>query len=231
MSPPAKRSKRKFIVRTVEEERAEAILRFHKENRDDEFLWSRDLNYFEKRIAEGSLYEVVEVLRRSEEIVGFCYIALETELDAKTPRSELGGIYIRKDCRPLGLPSVICKAAIIDRFVWAPPSGRLIAHVHPKNNNPLNLLTMSLGFKHVGQETIPGAKVPKEVKLPRNDDGDLVGLLFEFQRAQLLAFAQWLEDFSGTIKKNDVESSVTIDMAIMINPKDSAQALRERAKL
>lgn len=222
ISPPA----RSFLVRISVESRAEEILAFHNEHMT-EHLWPRTLEQFKELAEQGCLYEALETTGGAEEMVGLCYIAHGAEpTSPKTERAEFGGVYITDECRGCGIATALGKVAISNHFVWDPPKGRMIAHVHEYNPLPRGLLEKQLGFIRNGEETPPAEVVPASMK--RNAEGKVVGHLFEFQKTTLLKFAAWIERFSGTLESKAGISNLRIALPSMTQYKaDTIAALRD----
>ena len=201
------RGRRSFTLRIAVEARAPVILKFHKD-RLTPYLWPRDLDYFRALAEQESIYEVIETTDGADRLVGMCYVTDGDEPDTNTPRFEFGGIYVEEDCRGHGLATALGMVAISSHSAWNYRTDRrLIAHVHEKNNDPRGMLEGPLGFVRNGQEIPPAHLVPKSME--RNDDGDVVGHLFEFKRPQLEKFADWIDKFMDEIEgkagKSDLE--------------------------
>jgi hypothetical protein len=140
-------------------------------------------------------------------------------------RSEFGGISVADSCRGLGIATALGIVAISNHFAWDPPTGRLIAHVHEANLLPRGLLQNQLGFEQVGQEIPPPEIAP--ANLARNDDGNVVGDLFEFSRSALDRFADWIEGFAGTLREAAGTSQLEVALPLMAQHRTEAvEALR-----
>ena len=220
-SPP-----RSFLIRIADESRTEDILAFHKEHLT-EHLWPRTFDEFKKLAEQGCLYEAMETTSGAEELVGLCYIAQGNEPSSSAAeRAEFGGVYVTGACRGWGIATALGIVAISNHFVWDPPKGRMIAHVHEDNELPRGLLEKRLGFVRNGEEMPPASAVP--VSMKRNAQGQVVGHLFEFQRATLLKFADWITSFSGSLKSKAGMSKLKIALPSMNQHKaDTLTALRD----
>ena len=220
---------RSFVIRIAVESRTEDILEFHKRHAT-EFLWPRSLEQIEEYANEERLFEVIEVNENEDELVGLCYIAHGEEPDPpNAERDEFGGVFTTEDCRGHGIASALGIIAISNYFAWDPPSGRLIAHVHEDNPLPRGVLQKYLGFFQNGHEIPPAAQVPKSMK--KNKGGEVVGHLFEFQRKTLLEFADWIENFPGTVEGPAGKSKLRIDLPLTTTHRGIAIAtLRDQGK-
>lgn len=195
---------RRFQLRVAVEERLSPIMAFHKAHLT-EHLWPRNEEEFRVLVKSECLLEVVELKvsgfferllgKHSEELVGLAYVAAGTEPDGQTSRAEFGGIFVSEDVRGYGLAVALGIVSISNAFVLDPPSGRMIAHVHEFNDKPRRVLEEHLGFKRKGEEVPPAEVAPPSMK--RNDRGEVVGHLFEFDRRTLCRFADWIDRFSG----------------------------------
>ena len=68
--------------------------------------------------------------------------------------------------------------------------------------------------------------------MARNKEGFVIGDLFQFDRAKLLAFADWIEEFSGTISGKSGDSKLFIDISSINSHRDEAvEALRDLGNL
>ena len=63
--------------------------------------------------------------------------------------------------------------------------------------------------------------------MKRNENDQVVGHLFEFKRATLLSFADWIETFDGTITGKNGTSTLRVDLQIMAVKADAISALRD----
>ena len=223
MTAPASRS---FLIRIADESRTDDILAFHKQHLT-EHLWPRTFAEFRELAEEGCLYEALETTSGEEKLVGLCYVKHgEEPLSAATERAEFGGVYVTAACRGWGIAQALGIVAISNHFVWDPPKGRMIAHVHEHNPLPRSLLEKQLGFVRNGEEIPPAAAVPANMK--RNAQGQVVGHLFEFQRTTLLKFADWIESFSGFLDSKVGKSKLKIALPSMNQYKtDTLTALRD----
>lgn len=195
MSNTAQR--RSFLIRIAFEGRQALILEFHRDHLT-EYLWPRTLEEFTDLARKECLYEVLETTSGAEQLAGICYICHGNEPNPPhSERAEFGGIYVTTECRGLGVATALGKVAISNHFVVDPPRGPLIGHVHEANPLPRGILQNQLGFVLTGQEIPPPENAP--ASMARNDNGDVVADLFEFRRSTLLRFADWIEEFSGSI--------------------------------
>jgi GNAT superfamily N-acetyltransferase len=206
---------RSFRIRVLREECVTEALEFHKQHLT-KHLWPRTLEEFKDLVASESLHEVRETTGGSERLVGICYVASGTWPETGEARFEFGGIFVTDDRRGRGVASALGKAALSSHFYWNSKPVSLIAHVHEFNEKPRGVLQNHLGFVHIGEEIPPADVVPEG--LEKNDKGDVVGHLFEFQRKQLVKFADWLAGFSGSIEGKDGKSLLKIDLAIARDP-------------
>lgn len=224
----AKTIKKNFAICLALADREESILEFHKKHLT-EYLWPRTLDEFKELIEDQCLYEVIEKTGGRNELIGICYIKSGMEPGTTIERDEFGGIYILPEYNGFGLASALGILAISQHYVYSTPSGRMIAHVHESNTLPRGLLKNQLGFSMVGQEIPPTDAVPPS--MARNSKGEVVGDLFQFNQHKLSDFAQWLEDFDGTISgKTCVKSDLLIDMAISKFMDNAIKSLRDLAK-
>ncbi len=215
----------KFTIRLASADRASIILEFHHTHVGD-YLWPRTLEEFKSMIQDECLYELVKPNRRGVELIGICYIAQGTDQESKLSRKEFGGIFLLEKYRggkKFGLARILGMAAICEHFIWDNSDERMIAHVHQENNLPRRLLVEDLGFKPVGQEIPPPHLVPKNMK--KNEEGNVVGDLFEFQREKLKDFAIWLSEFKGWVNA-EVKFRVDLELTIGVKRRDAAKALR-----
>ncbi len=212
---------RSFRINRTREESAPLVLGFHRENQS-EYIWPRTLAEFEDLIRNECLYEVSEITGE-DALVGICY--LKRDEGPAAVRDEFGGICIDDSCRGLGLASVLGLVAISDHFVWDPPPGKLISHVHEDNDLPRSMLEKRLGFVRVGREIPPCEAVPQSMK--RNRDGQVVADLYEFERSMLLDFADWIKGFEGELLRKGVRSRLRIDLSsIAAYRRETITALR-----
>ncbi|MEK7857750.1 MAG: hypothetical protein AAB320_01295 [Elusimicrobiota bacterium] len=225
---------RSFVIRVADESRIEAILEFHKENLT-KHLWPRTIKEFQSLAEQENLYEAIETSGGGEELVGICYIMPGQEI--KPPyaeRDEFGGVYVADNCRSCGIGTALGKTSLANHFAWDPPKGRLIAHVHEENPLPRGMLVDRLGFLHkVEENEIPPAEVVKVAapSMKRNEEGQVVGHLFELQHAALQKLADWVEGFAGTIKGKSGESRLQIALPSMTRYRSNTiKALREHRK-
>jgi GNAT superfamily N-acetyltransferase len=188
-------------------------------------LWPRGLEFFRELAQRESLFEIVANTPFAEEMVGVCYI---TEDPSESQcRIEFGGVYVVPKYRGFGLAAALGKAAVSSLFILDPPSMDIpvIAHVHEKNQEPRGVLRQ-LGFIQTGQESPPEEVVPPG--LERNEEGKVVGDLFEFQRTQLAEFADWLENFQGLAEGKNGKVPLEIDVPFFTKYKSAAiEALRD----
>lgn len=221
---------RTFLIRIVPPSRVEAIHEFYKAFLT-EHLWPRTLEELLDLAEKGSLYEAIETTGCPEKLVGICYIKQDKEIRAPcAERSEYGGAFVVDECRGLGLATTLGRVAISNHYAWDPPKGRLVGHVHEANVLPRNMLQQQLGFvRNTGEDEIPPAAIALK-NMKRNERGEVVGHLFEFQCEKLLEYAKWLEGFSGTIEGKSGESRLRIDLpALTTYKEDALVALREAA--
>lgn len=220
-----------LVIRLVQEDRASVVLRFHEEHVGPH-LWPRSLPQILELAEAEALLEAVQIdAEGGEQIIGVCYVKEENEPTTGVPRWEFGGVFVREDFRGTGIAKALGVLCIANLFVWDPlPAGsRLIAHVHEKNDKPRRLLQEQLGFTHVGEEIPPAEVVPPN--LERNDKGEVVGHLFEFNVARLSEFANWLEEFDGQLVGKKGAIPCHIQMSLHSEHLDVAlQALRDLAR-
>lgn len=220
----AKHPTHRFIIRLAKAEQALTILKFHLSHVGD-YLWPRKIDEIESMIEDECLYELVKKTKKGVILVGICYIAHAEEPDSQAHRKEFGGIFLLPKYRgkKLGLAKVFGMAVLCEHFIWDSSNERMIAHVHEENMLPRRFLTEDLGFKEVGKEMPPAhVKVPSSMK--RNQDGEVVGLLYEFQREKLADFAKWLTTFKGVVE-GEVKSKMRLELGIGKNRKKAAKAL------
>ena len=222
ISPPL----RSFLIRIADESRTEDILAFHNQHLT-EHLWPRTFAEFKNLAEQGCLYEALETSGGEEKIISLCYIVHDNEpASPNTERAEFGGVYVTDDCRGCGIATALGIVAISNHFVWDPPKGRMIAHVHEHNPLPRGLLEKQLGFIRNGEEIPPAEAVPASMK--RNAKGQVVGHLFEFQKTTLLKLADWIEKFSGTLESKTGKSKFRIALPSIAHYKaDTISALRD----
>ena len=213
---------RSFTLRVVVEERASAVLDFHRD-RLTEYLWPRTREDFVELALQECLYEVVETTRGVSDLVGICYVMNSTEPDdERVERSEFGGVFIDEPRRGYGIATALGIVAISNHFAWDPPRGRLIAHVHEANPDPRGMLQDQLGFLLVGEEIPPRDIAP--ASMARNEHGDVVGDVFQFNRVTLSRFADWIERFDGTLHGKQGPSNLDVELDLLRQSRTSAVA-------
>lgn len=202
-----------------------------------EHLWPRSEKEFRELAEDECLLEVVElkapqflqwlVGRHCEELVGLVYVKTATEPNSSVERAEFGGIFVVESCRGFGLAGALGIVSISNYFVLNnPPPGRMIAHVHEFNEKPRRVLENQLGFHKVGEEIPPDEVAPKSMK--RNERGQVVGHLFEFDRARLAKFADWIETFDGITRGKEGEAALEVTLpAVTKNREQTTEALRD----
>jgi len=205
--------KQKFVIRLASSTNEGAILDFHKQN-ITEHLWPRTVENIREYIEDEMLFEVVDL--KLDKIIGMCYIAEGNN------RYEFGGVCLDPEYRGYGLATILGSTAIAQHYISLNgPIEELIAHVHEFNQDPLELLQKRLGFRHVGQEIPPDKDAPKSMK--RNEKGQVVGLLFEFNKTQLDVFGDWFGQFDGNLNN---KAHLQIEIASMTTQK-IAKALKD----
>lgn len=221
-------AQRSFVLRIAVEERAPQLIDFQQKHLT-EYLWPRTVEEFERLAESECLFEVIETTGGREDLVGLCYVMHGTEPeDEQTERAEFGGIYVTDSCRGLGIATALGLIAISNLFAWDPPRGRLIAHVHEDNQLPRGMLHHQLGFELVGQECPPPEVAPPSMK--RNENGEVVGDVFEFRRSTLDQFADWIESFAEQVDAKAGSSTVRVDLPLMTKQRAEAiVALRDLA--
>jgi len=223
--PPEQRH---FVIDLGPSEEVDAIYDFHAGCVDD-FLWPRSPSEFVKLAEDECLYRVLEVRDGRRYLVGICYVKEGRELEApQAMRWEFGGIYISEDCRGLGIPTTLGMVAVSNHLVgdYTRNTVRMIAHVHEFNDKPRGLLDR-LGFKRVGEEIPPDEVAPKSMR--RNERGEVVGHLFEFDRKALSGFADWLQSYDGTTRAKDGRVS-RLEIALPLADRyrsEAVEALRQ----
>lgn len=217
-------SERSFVVRLGTDASVPELLDFH-QRRLTEHLWPRTRAEFKALTEANALYQALETTAGDERLVGLCYISPGVEpLLPGTERHEFGGFYVEDSCRGCGVATALGKLAISNQFAFDPPRGRLVAHVHESNELPRRVLTR-LGFFRNGEETPPPDAAPKMMR--RNARGEVVGHLYEFDRAALIAFADWIDGFDGSIEGRAGRSRLRADLALVSRHKAEAlEALR-----
>ena len=180
-----------FRLRHVVSEDVARVHAFHKEHLT-EFLFPRTEEEFGGLADDQALFEAVDA---AGDTVAICYV--RPVKNAKRTL-EFGGVFVAESCRRCRLADALGLVAITSLLLafGVDANTTLIAHVHEFNEKPRNLLKR-LGFLQTGQETIPEAERPPDIKL--NDDGELVGHVFTFDFASCAGHAQWLEDFDGSL--------------------------------
>lgn len=223
MKTPARRS---FKIRIVDKARQAEAFHFHKDNIGNHLLL-RDEAYFAKRIDDNALYEAVETTSGETKLVGLCYL---TAPDETTGRIEFGGVFVLQEAVGTGLSKALGLCAISNVLTTDTPTNRLIAHVHEKNTKPIRFLTEDLGFiRKVGEEEPAPLDFPGTEDMERVD-GKIIGHLYVFQPKQLSVFADWLDNFSGTIQGKGGESDLQVTMRLTFDLEKSKIALRDLAK-
>jgi RimJ/RimL family protein N-acetyltransferase len=216
---------RAFTLRIARENEVPLVLAFHRSYLT-EHLWPRTLEQFERLAREECLYVIFEKVGNAEELVGMCYVMDGKEPELNTERLEFGGIYVTEGCRGYGVATALGIIAISNHYAWDPPKGRLIAHVHEANQMPRGMLQEQLGFILVGQEIPPPDIAP--ASMARNENGEVVGDLFQFESSTLLRFADWIENFSGTIGGKSGESDLFVDLPLIVSSRrEAVEALRD----
>lgn len=185
---------RSFVVRHVWEDSAERVVAFYQKHISP-FIWPRTLDEINSLARNEHLFEVVEVSASQAVTVGVCYVK-EGEPENGGGCWEFGGLYVAESCRGLGIASALGISVISSHFALMLPA-KLIAHVHVENSMPRGLLQEQLGFRLTGQVQLPGDDAPKNMK--RDENGFVVGDVFEFGRSRLGDFANWIESFSGEL--------------------------------
>lgn len=229
---------RRFQLRIAVEDRLSPIMAFHKAHLT-EHLWPRKEEEFRALAQNECLMEVVELKapafldwllgKHCEQIVGLAYVATGTELDGSTPRAEFGGIFVSEEVRGYGLAVALGIVSISNYFVQDPPAGRMIAHVHEFNDKPRRVLENHLGFKRNGEEVPPPGAAPASMK--RNDRGEVVGHLFEFDRRALRSFAEWIERFSGESHGKSGQATLELRVPSMTKYREATlEALRDMGR-
>jgi hypothetical protein len=117
-------------------------------------------------------------------------------------------VFVEDRLRGLGIAAALGRVAISTLYLTDEPDD-LIAHVHEFNDAPRNLLVDHLGFAETDEQIVPPVEPPQNMK--RNQEGDVVGDVFRFERSQLDAFADWFETFDGTLSGRDGEVLLTIN--------------------
>lgn len=215
-----------FVMRLVLDGRASKILAFHKKH-ITHHLFPRTLEDFESLVGSQSLFEIVEVSGSKDKIVGICYIMEGEDPIDFSERYEFGGIFILPKFQGLGLATALGILSLSQYCVYDPPTGKIIAHVHENNEDPINLLTTRLGFALTGQETIPD-EIAAKLSMEKNASGKVVGNLYDFNFSKLKDFADWLKNFDGKISGG--KSKLEIDLRIWSDLDNAIKALREIAK-
>ncbi len=224
----ASAQQRSFVIRIAFEDRVQLILDFHRDYLT-EYLWPRTLEDFESLAKSESLFEAIETTTGKDSLVGICYVMHGNELESPHgERSEFGGVYVTEDCRGLGIATVLGIVAISNHFAWDPPIGRLVAHVHEANLLPRGMLEKQLGFVRVGQEIPPNDVAPPS--MARNERGEVVGDIFEFQLPTLVRFADWIEAFVASVDGKAGTWSLDIAVPLMTRfRREGLAALRDLA--
>jgi hypothetical protein len=227
----AGKERRSFEIRMAHEDEVALVLDFHTRYLT-QHLWPRTRKDFEELAEENALYVAFETTGDRHDLIGICYI-----MDANEPeqqeveRFEFGGVYVTEGCRALGIASVLGRLAISNFYIGNPPKGRrMIAHVHVDNMLPRGMLKR-LGFIQNGIEIPPDDPLndfpPKS--LARNDRGEVVGDLFEFQLESLAKFADWIENFSDSSDGKSGEFRLTVDLPVIQFREHAVEALRDLA--
>lgn len=177
--------------------------RFHLQNLNSHLL-PRTRERFKAMINDREVYEAFDHV--SEEIVGICYIARDTEICGSPERVEFGGVFVNTEYRGSDLPYALASFAICKFSLDNPPiSERLVAHVHQYNRAPLKLIRR-LGFKALGAE-IPPPDIVKDME--KNQRGYVIGLLFVFMKHAFSDMGTYFEalekaDFSFKLQNGDL---------------------------
>ncbi len=225
----ARTDRRSFVIRMAREDDTARVLQFHQEHLTPH-LWPRTFAEFTKLAEDESLFQALDQTGGDETLVGLCYVMRAHEPGAvSVPRDEFGGVYVADDCRKLGLASVLGTVALSNHFVWDPPPGRLVAHVHRDNPLPRRMLETQLGFVRAGVEVTAAAPGGME----RDAGGGIVGDLYEFDRRALLHFADWLESLATTMfGKDSLESALRVELPLADRfRKEAVSALRALGRL
>lgn len=189
---------------------------FHVQNAG-EFMWPRDEAEFNDLVEGRELF----LLFDRGTVRGICYCSPGDD------RWEFGGIYVVPALRGRGAAVALGRVAIGLAYAYDSPT-KLIAHVHEFNSAPRNLLTEQLGFVDTGQSEVPPIEPPKSMR--RNDAGQVVGDVFEFQPNALSEFADWFEQFDGVLRgKSGCETALAIDADVIKLRDPVVSALRSRA--
>lgn len=214
-----------FAIRKVDLTHSEEALRFHLSNRTP-YLWPRNQSYFNKLAEDGHLFEAIRLSKDGATVIGLCYISVET--DNVAGMGEFGGVYVLFRHRVYDLAYALGIVAIASFYLQDRPRCRLIAHVHQDNSDPLALLE-KLGFVFVDKVTVPPSADAPET-MPKDDDGNVIGIVFEFKRSKLHDFASWVKSFDGTARRKR-KSPATLQIDVLgFQPEargDIASALME----
>lgn len=197
---------KQFIFEHLPVEQAPEAHEFHEEY-ISEYLWPKTQEHFEALAESGGLFRVLDAATGT--MVGVCYIDEGTEPDGGSQRWEFGGIFVNSEYRKYGIGSTLGKICISNHLVMnaTDDDARLIAHVHEFNEAPRRMLTQQLGFVENGQETPPDEVAPPNMK--RNDEGHVVGDLFEFRRSVFDDFADFFEEWAESGQIEGKEGTVS----------------------
>lgn len=200
----------------------EATYEFHRRT-SGEYIWPRTDDEFRALIDEQQVFVAKTAAGVAGLVAGLCYAKRDDDAD----RWEFGGVCVDNTLRGRGVAAVLGRIAISTAFLMDDPPGELIAHVHEFNHSPRHLLVTELGFLQTGEQEIPPIEPPPSMK--RNDRGQVVGDLFRFQVATLAAFADWFEQFNGTILGKQGATPAHLDVLLWRERSRLLPALREIA--
>lgn len=175
-----------------------SVTAFQRE-RAGEFLWPRDRDYFATLVDGRNLY----VARAGDRIVGMCYVVPGERADEEW---EFGGVLVDEELRGRGIAAALGRYALSISYVFDAPH-EVIAHVHQDNDAPRTVLTEALGFELTKRTAIPQ---DPPASMRRNEEGFVIGDVFEFRESSLHGFARWFSDFAGSIEgRNDERTGVS----------------------
>ncbi len=198
-----------FTIRAARPTEVAVVHAFHSRYATD-FIWPRSFVELDALVEAQS---VQLALDHAGAIAAICYVDLADIPLEPMDRWELGGIFVRTDCRGLGLAEAVSKIALCAKLIAVPPTDatELVAHVHERNLSPRALLS-NLGFSPTGLHEIPSKEAPPTME--RNAAGEVVGDLFRFDFQFCVKHADWLHDFQETVSGRRGSAICRIDWPV-----------------
>lgn len=197
---------RALTISHAKSEHLDAAHTFHVDHAG-EHLWARDVDDFERYLADSALY----IVHDHGVIYGICYVADGAEAADGTEAVEFGGVFVADELRGKRIGEALARTAIAQLYATRSVE-RLIAHVHVENQLPRSLL------QKVGFEIDTQIKAPDHAPatMARNEAGEVWGDEFRFRLTALEQTVNWLESFEGELPAAGSEGSVRVAIDVEV---------------